>query len=196
MLNYVITVAISVIFVPHYLSIFWEPLRTTPWDVIVGIAVTWLLVGLNIVGIKEAASLNVLLAVLDFATQLLLVGSVRARLLAAHHHEQHPLGYRADVVELRARDPGRDDRVHRDRDGLEPRGGGADPLRSVPRAISWVAIAVFAIYFTLPWVALSAMPVHLVGGEYVTQLGQDPPPASRTTRYSGSSRTSASTVSS
>ena len=45
MLNYVITVAISVIFVPHYLSIFWEPLRTTPWDVIVGIAFTWLLVG-------------------------------------------------------------------------------------------------------------------------------------------------------
>src|SRR3954471_18408153 len=25
MLNYVITVAISVIFVPHYLSVFWEP---------------------------------------------------------------------------------------------------------------------------------------------------------------------------
>src|SRR5512142_1564649 len=43
MLNYVITVAISVIFVPHYLSIFWEPLRTTPWDVIVGIIFTWLL---------------------------------------------------------------------------------------------------------------------------------------------------------
>ena len=37
MLNYVITVAISVIFVPHYLSIFWAPLRTNPWDIIVGI---------------------------------------------------------------------------------------------------------------------------------------------------------------
>ena len=61
------------IFVPHYLSIFWEPLRTTPWDVIVGIAFTWLLVGLNIVGIQEAAKLNILLAVLDFGTQLLLV---------------------------------------------------------------------------------------------------------------------------
>src|SRR5436305_13807890 len=34
MLNYIITVAISAFFVPHYLSIFWEPLRTTPWDVI------------------------------------------------------------------------------------------------------------------------------------------------------------------
>src|SRR3954469_8036560 len=44
MLNYVITVAISVIFVPHYLSIFWEPLRTNPWDIVVGIALTWLLV--------------------------------------------------------------------------------------------------------------------------------------------------------
>src|SRR5436309_9181084 len=74
MLNYVITVAISVIFVPHYLSIFWAPMRTTPWDVIVGILLTWLLVGVNIVGIKEAASRNVVLAVLDFATQLLLVG--------------------------------------------------------------------------------------------------------------------------
>src|SRR5437660_9437659 len=38
MLNYVITVAISVIFVPHYLSIFWEPLRMNPWDIVVGIA--------------------------------------------------------------------------------------------------------------------------------------------------------------
>ena len=45
MLNYVITVAISVIFVPHYLSIFWEPLRTNPWDIVVGVALTWLLVG-------------------------------------------------------------------------------------------------------------------------------------------------------
>src|SRR5438094_2859915 len=73
MLNYVITVAISVIFVPHYLSIFWEPLRTTPWDVIVGVIFTWVLVALNVVGIQEAAKLNIMLAVLDFATQLLLV---------------------------------------------------------------------------------------------------------------------------
>src|SRR5207248_10947375 len=50
-----------------------------------------------------------------------------------------------------------------------------DPVRSIPRAISWVAIAVFAIYFTLPWVALSAMPVVHHGSHYVTQLGQDPP---------------------
>jgi basic amino acid/polyamine antiporter, APA family len=50
-----------------------------------------------------------------------------------------------------------------------------DPVRSIPRAISWVAIAVFAIYFTLPFIALSAMPVTREGGKYVTQLGQNPP---------------------
>src|SRR5882757_10232536 len=68
MLNYVITVAISVIFVPHYLSIFWEPLRTNPWDIVIGIALTWLLVGINVIGIQEAAKLNIVLAVVDFAT--------------------------------------------------------------------------------------------------------------------------------
>src|SRR5271154_904199 len=73
MLNYVITVAISAFFVPHYLSIFWAPLRTNPWDIVGGILVVVLLVGINIIGIKEAASLNVGLAVIDFATQLLLV---------------------------------------------------------------------------------------------------------------------------
>ena len=176
MLNYVITVAISVIFVPHYLSIFWAPLRTTPWDVIVGIGVTWLLVGLNIVGIKEAASLNVLLAVLDFATQLLLVGLGFVLIFSTHvitsniHFGVAPTWSNfalAIPVAMIAYT------------GIETVSNLAeearDPVRSVPRAISWVAIAVFAIYFTLPWVALSAMPVVKEGGKYVTQLGQNPP---------------------
>src|SRR2546430_1708576 len=41
--------------------------------------------------------------------------------------------------------------------------------------IAMVAIAVFAIYFTLPLIALSAMPVHLVDGHYQTVLGLPPP---------------------
>src|SRR5437773_4418767 len=62
MLNYIITVAISAFFVPHYLSIFWAPLRTSPWDVIGGSIVVVVLVAINIVGVKEAANLNVFLA--------------------------------------------------------------------------------------------------------------------------------------
>ena len=42
-------------------------------------------------------------------------------------HVERPLGRRADLGELRARDPGGDDRLHRHRDRLEPRRGGARP---------------------------------------------------------------------
>jgi basic amino acid/polyamine antiporter, APA family len=176
MLNYVITIAISVIFVPHYLSIFWEPLRTNPWDIIVGILLTWLLVGINIVGVREAAGLNILLAVVDFATQLLLVALGFVLIFSPHVLTQNvhfgvaptwsafllaiPVGMIAYT-------------------GIETVSNLAeearDPVRTIPRSISWVAIAVFAIYFTLPWVALSAMPVVKHGTHYVTQLGQAPP---------------------
>src|SRR6476661_2290951 len=61
MLNYIITIAISAFFVPHYLSIFWGPLRDNPWDIVVGAIVIVILVLLNIVGIQEAANLNILL---------------------------------------------------------------------------------------------------------------------------------------
>src|SRR5256885_13409295 len=73
MLNYIITIAISAFFVPHYLSIFWAPLKQNPWDIIVGAIVIALLVLLNVIGIQESAKLNIFLALIDFATQLLLV---------------------------------------------------------------------------------------------------------------------------
>src|SRR3982751_5274537 len=61
MLVYVVTVAPSAFFVPHYLSIFWEPLRTNPWDIVGGTIVIVILVTLNVVGVQEAANLSVVL---------------------------------------------------------------------------------------------------------------------------------------
>jgi APA family basic amino acid/polyamine antiporter len=176
MLNYVITVAISVIFVPHYLSIFWEPLRTNPWDIVVGIALTCLLVGINIVGIQEAARLNILLAVVDFATQLVLVALgffliFHPHVLSSNIHFGVAPTWSAFLLAIPV--------AMIAYTGIETVSNLAeearDPARSIPRSISWVAIAVFAIYFTLPWIALSAMPVVHKGGHYVTQLGQNPP---------------------
>jgi APA family basic amino acid/polyamine antiporter len=176
MLNYVITIAISVIFVPHYLSIFWAPLRTNPWDIIVGIGFTWLLVGLNIVGVQEAAKLNIFLAIVDFATQLMLVALGFFLIFSPHvlrtniHFGVAPkwsaflLAIPVAMIAYT---------------GIETVSNLAeearDPVRTIPRSISWVAIAVFAIYFTLPWIALSAMPVVQHGKHFVTQLGQAPP---------------------
>lgn len=73
MLNYIITVAISAFFVPHYLGVFWEPLRESPGDVIGGIVLIAGLAALNIKGTQESAKLNLILAIGDLATQVLLV---------------------------------------------------------------------------------------------------------------------------
>src|SRR3712207_1924714 len=74
MLNYVITVAISAFFVPHYLGgLFWEPLRESPGDILFGIGLIAVLCAINVVGVKESAGLNIALAVVDFMTQVVLV---------------------------------------------------------------------------------------------------------------------------
>jgi APA family basic amino acid/polyamine antiporter len=176
MLVYVVTVTTSAFFVPHYLSIFWEPLKTTPWDVIVGSAVVVVLVLLNIVGVQEAAKLNILLAVVDFATQLLLV-ALGFVLVFDHNLLQSNVSWGeaptwgnfalAIPVAMLAYT------------GIETVSNLAeearDPARSIPRSIQLVAGAVFAIYFTLPAIALSALPVYRdENGEAVTKLAQGP----------------------
>src|SRR5919199_1653501 len=176
MLNYVITIAISAFFVPHYLSIFWGPLRDNPWDILGGALVIVLLVLLNIVGIKEAARLNILLAVVDFGTQLLLVLIGFALIFHPHvvfsaniHWGLAPTWrdfFLAIPIAMIAYT------------GIETVSNLAeearDPPRDIPRSISWVAVAVFAIYFTLPLIALSALPVHRTADGYQTLLGQPP----------------------
>src|SRR3989440_2442092 len=74
MLNYVITLAISAFFVPHYIGgLFSSSLPHSPGDVLFGIGVVALLSVVNVLGVREAAGLNIVLAVTDLATQLLLV---------------------------------------------------------------------------------------------------------------------------
>src|SRR6476659_5144189 len=74
MLNYIITVAISAFFVPHYLSIFWPWLGDSPGDIIGGAVLIAGLALINIRGTEESAKLNLVLAVADLATQVILVG--------------------------------------------------------------------------------------------------------------------------
>jgi APA family basic amino acid/polyamine antiporter len=82
MLNYVITVAISAFFVPHYLSVFWAPLKHGPGDVIGGVVLVALLAALNIKGTQESSRLNLILAIGDLCTQIVLVGIGAALVLS------------------------------------------------------------------------------------------------------------------
>ena len=176
MLNYIATIAVSAFFVPHYLSVFWGPLRENPWDIVGGIVVIVGLVILNIVGVQESAKVNVVLAVADFATQLLLVllGFILVfspHILVSNIH----LGVAPTWKDFFLSIP----IAMLAYTGIETVSNlseeARDPLRTVPRAVLYVAIAVFAIYFTLPWVALSAMPVvHTAHDGYKTLLGLTP----------------------
>jgi basic amino acid/polyamine antiporter, APA family len=176
MLNYIITIAISAFFVPHYLSIFWGPLRENPWDIVGGSIVVVLLVLLNVVGIREAARLNIVLAVLDFGTQLLLV--VVGFALVFHPHVVFSANLHWGVAPTWSQFFLAIPIAMIAYTGIETVSNLAeearDPPRDIPRSISWVAGAVFAIYFTLPMIALSALPVHKTADGYQTLLGLGP----------------------
>ena len=172
MLNYIITVAISAFFLPHYLGVVWEPLLTSPGDILCGVAVVLLLSAVNVVGVREAAGLNVVLAILDFLTQsaLVIVGlvlvfspevlvdnvdfgttpTVSDFLIAI------PVGMVAftgiDTISNMAEEA-------------------RDSGRTVPQAMRLVVVAVMAISLTLPAVALSAMPVE--NGETLLALSAE-----------------------
>jgi basic amino acid/polyamine antiporter, APA family len=173
MLNYTITIAISAFFVPHYLGgLFFPALKHGPGDIIFGIGVVIALCGINIVGVTEAATLNILLAVTDFATQLLLVVVGGVLVFSGHTLIDNihlgvaptwknfliaiPVGMIAYT-------------------GIETISNMAeeakDETKTIPKAINRVVIAVFAIYACLPAVALSALPVVKVNGQYQTLLG-------------------------
>lgn len=175
MLNYIITAAISAYFVPHYLGVFWEPLRDAPGDIIAGIAVIVLLGAVNVIGVQESAKINVVLAAVDFVTQLLLVAVGAALVLspdvlisnvdfgrfptAGNFLIAIPVGMVAYT-------------------GIETISNLAEETidfkRTIPRATKGVVFAVFAIYAFLPAVALSAMPVNDGVTALATEFAGDP----------------------
>jgi APA family basic amino acid/polyamine antiporter len=171
-LDYIITIAISAFFVPHYLGAFFPALTHNPGDIIGGAVVIALLAGLNIRGLGESAKLNLILAIADLATQVLLVlvGFV-VILNPSGLIDQVHLGVAPSYTELifalslamvaytgietvsnmaeEARDPGRD----------------------VPRAVNLVLVAVLGVYAGISVVALSALPVTHGPHGYSTLLG-------------------------
>ena len=175
MLTYTVTIAISAFFVPHYIGgvfEFAEALRTSPGDIIAACVVISLLAAVNVFGAKESTGINVTLAVVDFLTQLLLVVIGAALVFSPETLADNvhfgvaptwsdfilaiPIGMLAYT-------------------GIETVSNMAEEAKNevetIPAAINRVRIAVFAIYFTLPAVALSALPVTQVDGEYQTRLG-------------------------
>jgi APA family basic amino acid/polyamine antiporter len=179
MLNYIITISISAFFVPHYLGVFWEPLGDGPGDVIAGIVLIGLLAALNVKGTQESSRLNLVLAIADLLTQIVLVAIGIVLVLSPEtlvenvHLGEAPswgdfaLGIAVGMIAYT---------------GIETISNMAeearDSARTVPQGTGLVVLAVLGLYLLLPVIALSAMPVAEQGGEFTTELGttyQDDP---------------------
>src|SRR6266542_1302507 len=173
MLNYIITAAISAFFVPHYLGVFWPALRHGPGDAIAGIVLVAMLAALNVKGTQESSRLNLVLAIGDLCTQILLVAIGIALVLnpstlidnihlgVAPTWGNAALGIAVGMIAYT---------------GIETISNMAeeakDAKRTVPRGTELVVLAVLGLYVLLPLIALSAMPVtHDAAGHYSTELG-------------------------
>src|SRR5689334_855367 len=170
-LDYIITIAISAFFVPHYVGAFFPALTHGPGDVIFGIGVVAVLALLNVRGLKESARLNIVLAVADLGTQLLLVvvGCVlvldpsllvnQVHLGVAPSWSQLIFALSVAMVAYT---------------GIETVSNMAeeakDPGHDVPKSVNLVLIAVLGVYAGISVVALSALPVIHHGIGYSPEL--------------------------
>jgi basic amino acid/polyamine antiporter, APA family len=170
-LDYIITIAISAFFVPHYLGAFFPALTHNPGDIIGGLITIVLLAALNIRGLGESAKLNLLLAIADLCTQALLVGLgfvlvLKPSLLVNQVHLGIAPSWTQLVFALSV--------AMVAYTGIETVSNMAeearDPGHDIPKSVNLVLIAVLGIYAGISVVALSALPVVQHAGHYTTEL--------------------------
>ncbi|HEY1359494.1 MAG TPA: universal stress protein [Thermoleophilaceae bacterium] len=172
-LDYIITIAISAFFVPHYLGAFFPALRHNPGDIIGGIVVIAVLAVLNIRGLRESATLNIFLAITDLLTQvaLIVLGAALIFHPATLIHQVH-LGVVPSWTEV----------IFAlsismvAYTGIETVSNMAeearDPDEDVPRTVNYVLLAVLGIFAGISIISLMALPVTQdAAGHFSTALG-------------------------
>jgi basic amino acid/polyamine antiporter, APA family len=171
-LDYLIVIALSALFLPHYLgaAMKWGSLQHNPWDVVVGVGVVLGVAALRLVRRSAFYRYGIVVAVLDLMTQLLLVVLGFAFLFSGDaltkgvsigtHPTWHQIVFALPLAMLAYT-------------GLETVANLAEearePGRDLPRSLFSGIGLVVLIYVAIALVALSAFPA--TGG--TTALGTD-----------------------
>lgn len=171
LLSYTVTIAISAYAAGGYLAVFFPVLGEFPYDVAFGAGIILFLMALNVVGIQEAASFSIIFAAIDLLTQIVLVvvGGIFLLNLPLLLQQIHfgvaptwPSFITGIAVAMVAYT------------GIETISNMAEearsPSRTVPRAYGGLIFAVLVLFAGISTVALSAMPVQVVDGQYTTEL--------------------------
>ena len=178
LLNYTATVSISAYFAIGYLGVFGEyvpalKLLTEPqWHAGAAVALTGLLLIVNVVGIQESSLLNLLLALLDLVTQVALVVlgiwlllNFQTVLRNIHLGVAPTWGnFLASISIAMVTYTGIETIANMSEEAR-------NPGRSVPKAYFAVIAAVLFVSTFLPTVGMSVFPVHPDGhGGFTTDL--------------------------
>jgi basic amino acid/polyamine antiporter, APA family len=174
-LDYILTIAISAFFVPHYLSAFpgLGALKHNPDDIFGGLIVVGVLAWLNVRGLGESAKLNLVLAIADLSTQVALVCIgvalvLHPSLLINQVHLGTVPSWRELIFALSL--------AMLAYTGIETVANMAeeskDPGTQVPKAVNLVVLAVLGVYAGISVVALSALPILHHGVGYSSELKQ------------------------
>jgi basic amino acid/polyamine antiporter, APA family len=174
MLNYVITIAISAFFAAHYAGgVAFEGFSDAPGDILFAAGLVALLALINVRGVSEAVGVNLVLAVVDFLSQVAIVavGVVLVFSPEVLVKNLEFFGTAPTVSDFLLAIPIGTIAYT----GIETisnmAGEARDEETTIPESIRRVMFAVFAIYFTLPLIALSALPVRCdAAGENCTTL--------------------------
>jgi APA family basic amino acid/polyamine antiporter len=160
-LDYLIVIALSALFMPHYLgaALNWSSLERNPWDVVVGVGVVAGVAALRLVRRSAFYSYGIFVAVLDLLTQVLLVVLGFAFLVSGDaltqgvsigtHPTWHQIAFALPLAMLAYT-------------GLETVSNLAEetrePGRALPRSLFSGIGLVVLIYVAIACVALSAFP--------------------------------------
>jgi APA family basic amino acid/polyamine antiporter len=160
-LDYLIVIALSALFLPHYLggALQIRSLEHNPWDVVVGVAVIVFVALVRIVRRPSLYGLGIVVPALDLLTQLLLVVLGFALVFSPHMLAQgtslgtnpswHDLAFALPLAMLAFT-------------GLETVANLAEEARrpgvDLPRSVFGAIVTVITIYVAIAVVALSAFP--------------------------------------
>lgn len=173
MLSYTVTISISAYSAVGYMAVFFAPLGQKPWIILTTVVIILALMLLNYVGVQEATRVSVLFAVIDLATEtvVVIVGFIFLLNIPLLIHQIH-LGtapawgdfLKSISVAMVAYT------------GIETISNvseeAKDPARTVPRAYASLIFAVLILFIGISMVALSAMPVTCgAGGAQLASAG-------------------------
>jgi len=183
LLDYIVTIAISAYSIGPYLSNFWPALETSIGNVPFTLLVLGILLGLNVVGVRESTRVSLLLCIFDIVTQLTIITFGAIFLLEVMHWDRFLHHLQQLWIQMHVGVPdafwsptwpqfwkgvGMAMVAYIGIESISQLAGEArHPDRTLPRAMLSTMVTLFVLYFGISAIALTALTPQELTGAYL-----------------------------